>query len=141
MDISFSQILIAVYPSPLKRADITPVHKKDSKSEKSNYRPVSILSEYFESSFFSKYQCELKKGFSAEHCLVSLLEKWKSAIDNKNSFGALLTDLSKALDCFSHDLLIAKLKVYGFNMSGLRFAYSYLKNRMQRTKINSEYSS
>ena len=32
------------YPSLLKRADITPVHKKDSKSEKHNYRPVSILS-------------------------------------------------------------------------------------------------
>ena len=32
------------YPSLLKRADITPVHKKDSKSEKNNYRPVSILS-------------------------------------------------------------------------------------------------
>ena len=32
------------YPSLLKRADITPVHKKDSKIEKNNYRPVSILS-------------------------------------------------------------------------------------------------
>ena len=31
-------------PSLLKRADITPVHKKDSKSEKNNYRPISILS-------------------------------------------------------------------------------------------------
>ena len=31
------------YPSLLKRADITAVHKKDSKSEKNNYRPVSIL--------------------------------------------------------------------------------------------------
>ena len=91
------------------------------------------ISEYFESFFFAKYQCEFKKGFSAQHCLVSLLEKWKSAIDNKNSFGALFTDLSKALDCFSHDLLIAKLNVYGFNMSGLRFAYSmqksYAKNK------------
>ena len=26
-------------------------------------------------------------------------------------------------------------------MSALRFVHSYLKNRMQRTKINSEYSS
>ena len=32
------------YPSLLKRADIAPVHKKDSKSEKNNNRPVSILS-------------------------------------------------------------------------------------------------
>ena len=144
------------YPSLLKRADITSVHKKDSKSAKNNYRPVSILSnisklyerimfkqmpEYFESSFFSKCQCGFRKGFSAEHCLVSMLEKWKSATDNKKLFGALLTYLSKAFDCLSHDLLIAKLNAYGFNMSAFRFVHSYLKNRMQRTKINPEYSS
>ena len=64
-----------------------------------------------------------------------------SATDNKKSFGALLTDLSKAFDCLSHDLLIAKLNAYGFNMSVLRFVQSYLKNRLQRTKINLEYSS
>ena len=69
-----------------------------------------------------------------------MLEKWKSAADNKKSFGAFLTDLSKAFDCLSHDLLIAKLNAYGFSMSALRFVYSYLKNRMQRTKINSEYT-
>ena len=140
----------------MKREDITSVHKKDSKSKKNNYRPVSILSniskvyerimfkqmsELFESSFFSKYQCGLRKGFSAQHCLVSMLEKWKSATDNKKSFGALLTYLSKAFDCLSHKLLIAKLNAYGFNMSALRFVHNYLKNRIQRTKINSEYNS
>ena len=70
-----------------------------------------------------------------------MLEKWKSATDNKKSFGALLTDLSKAFDCLSHDLLISKSNAYGFNMSASRFVHSYLENRMQRTKINSEYSS
>ena len=34
----------SLYPSPLKRADKAPAHKKDSKSAKNNYRPVSILS-------------------------------------------------------------------------------------------------
>ena len=129
----------------MKRADITRVHKKDSKSEENNYKPVSILSnickvyerimfkqmsEFFESSFFSKYQCGFRKG------LVSIFEKRKSATDNKKSFGVLLTDLSKVFD-----LLTAKLNAYRFNMSALRFVHSYLKNRMQRTKINLEYSS
>ena len=96
------------------------------------------MSEYFESSVFSKHQCGFRKSFSAQHCLESILEKLKSATDNKASFGALLTDLSKAFDCLSHDPLIAKLNAYGFNMSALRFVHSYLKNRMQGTKINSE---
>ena len=57
------------------------------------------MSEYCENSFFSKYQCGFRKGFSAQHWVVSMLEKWKSATDNKKSFGAFLTDLSKAFDC------------------------------------------
>ena len=65
-------------------------------------------SEYFES-FLSEYQCGFRKGFSAQHCLLSMLQKWKSALDNRNMFGELLTDLSKAFDCLSHDLLIVKL--------------------------------
>ena len=70
-----------------------------------------------------------------------MLQKWKSALDNKKVFGALLTDLSKALDCLSHDLLIAKLNAYGFSMAALRLIQNYLSNRKQRTKINTEYSS
>ena len=49
-----------------------------------------------------------------------MLEKGKSTTDNKKSFAALLTDLSKAFDCLSHDLLIAKLNAYEFNKSILK---------------------
>ena len=45
----------------------------------------------------------IEKSFSAQHSLLSMLEKWKPAVDNKRVFGALLTDLSKAFDCISHD--------------------------------------
>ena len=145
----------SVFPSDLKLADITPAFKKGSKTSKENYRPVSILSniskiyerflfkqisEYFEK-ILSKYQCGFRKGYSAQHSLLTMLEKWKKALDNKKVFGALLTDLSKAFDCLSHDLIIAKLNAYGFSMAALRLIQSYLSNRKQRTKINAEYSS
>ena len=55
--------------------------------------------------------------------------------------GALLTDLSKAFDCFDHELLIAKLNAYGFSLTALKLVHNYLSNRKQRTKINSTYSS
>ena len=156
LEISFSQMLIASLIPLVKWTDITSVHRKDSKSGKNNYRSVSILSnicnfyerimfkqmpEYFESHFFSEYQYGFRKGFSAQHCLVSMLEKWKSATDDKKSFGTLLTDLSKTFGWLSRDLLISNLIAQGFNMSDLRFIHSYLQNRMQRTKINSEHSS
>ena len=37
--------------------------------------------------------------------------------------------------------MIAKLHAYGFDIDALKFIYSYLKGRKQRTKINSSYSS
>ena len=56
------------------------------------------ISEYFEP-ILSKFQCSFRKVFSAQHCLLLMLEKWKTTIDNKKTFGALLIDLSKAFDC------------------------------------------
>ena len=96
--------------------------------------------EYFEQSH-SKYQCEFRKGCSAQHSLLSMLQKWKSTVDNKKVFGALVTELSKAFDYLLHDLLIAKLNAYGFSITALRLIQIYLSNLKQRTKINTEYSS
>ena len=70
-----------------------------------------------------------------------MLEKWKSAVDKGKSFGALLTGLSKAFDCLSHERLLPKLHYYRFIISALRLIHSYLKNRPQRTKINITNSS
>ena len=52
-----------------------------------------------------------------------------------------MTDLSKAFDCLSHELIIAKLNAYGFSLPALKLMQSYLTKRKQRTKINQAYSS
>ena len=65
-----------------------------------------------------------------------MLEKWKNAVDKGKVFGALLTDLSKSFDCLPHELIIAKLNTYEFNLAALKLIHSYLSHRKQRTKVN-----
>ena len=70
-----------------------------------------------------------------------MLEYWKSEVDKGKVFRALLTDLSKAFDSLSHELIIAKLNTYGFSLPALKLVQNYLSKRQQRTKINQSYSS
>ena len=65
---------------------------------------------------------------------LSNLEYWKSEVHKGKVFGALLTDLSKAFDCLSHELIIAKLNAYGFSLPALKLVQNYLSKRQQRTK-------
>ena len=68
-----------------------------------------------------------------------MLEKWNLSKDKGDSFGTLLTDLSKGFDCLLHELLIAKLAAYSFSQCALKLMYTY--DRKQRTKISIFYSS
>ena len=78
---------------------------------------------------FSKYHCGFRKGYTAQHCSMEIIEKWRKFFDIGGHGGALLIDLSKAFNCVDHELLIAKLHAYGFNTDALKCIYSYLKRR------------
>ena len=129
--------------------------RKEERTKKENYRPVSLLpaiSKLFErdmynqimgyiEKYLSPYLFGFRKEHSTEQCLNVMIERWKKAIDQQKCVGAVLTDLSKAFDCLNHQLLIAKQEAYGFEKEALSFIYDYLSKRNQRTKINASYSS
>ena len=82
----------------------------------------------------SIFQCGFRKKYSTQHALITMIEKARKIIDKSETFGALLTDLSKASDCMTHDLLIVKLHA-------LNLIFDYVTGRKQRVKINSSFSS
>lgn len=142
------------FPDSLKLADVNPVFKKNHRTNVENYRPVSVLtyaSKIFErilqnqildhmSEFLSKYLCGYRKGYSSQHALISMLERFRKSLDEKVFSAAMLMDLSKAFDCMDHELLLAKLNEYGFSKSALRIIHSYLNNRWQRVKVHHSFS-
>ena len=139
----------------MKFADITPIFKTDESIHKENYRPISCLSagsKIFErilqkqiatyiETYLSPFIFGYRKGNCAQYAIITLLEKWRIALDNKGYGGAILMDLSKAFDSLNHELLVVKLNDYGFTHSSLCLIYSYLSDRWQRTKINNTFSS
>ena len=142
------------FPDELKLAEIIPAHKKNETTDKSNYRPISLLPviskvyerifvkqlEPFVDKFLSKFLCGFRKGYSCQHSLLNMIRKWKACLNKSGVVGSVLMDLSKAFDCLPHDLLIAKLNAYGIGRGTLRLLANYLNKRKHYTRVGSTIS-
>ncbi len=54
---------------------------------------------------------------------------------------ALFLDLQKAFDTINHDILLAKLNLYGLQKPSLNLLESYLTNRTQMCSVNGALSA
>ena len=79
--------------------------------------------------------CRFRKGHSTQHCSLYMLEFQRKALDKGMYTGILLTDLTKAFDSMSRDLLVAKLNSYGFSTLSLMMINDYLNDRKGRESI------
>ena len=107
-----------IIPQDLKSARVTPLHKKNSKTEAGNYRPVSVLciiSKVLEKIVFLQIDKYLKEkdvlyehqsGFRSSHsteaCLIHLMDWIRMKSDKGNLVGMVLLDLQKAFDTVNH---------------------------------------
>ena len=146
----------SIFPTELKCADVSALHKKGETTKKNNYRPISILPTIskvrerlcdkkhlsaYKTNYLPPFPCGFRKDFSTQHALSRLLEKLKISLDSGGKIGAIFLDLSKAFDCLRHDRLLAKLELYGLSHCALTFIYNYLHGRQQRVNINGSFSS
>ena len=76
------------------------------------------------------------------HCLITLIEKY-SRIENCRTFGALLTNLSKAFNCLSHELLFANWMQMDQAKSIMQMQINSSQSLMLKTKSKKKniYSS
>ena len=145
------------FPSSWKYANVQPVHKKNSRQEKTNYRPISLLpicSKIFEKVIFdslysyllengllTKNQSGFRPGDSTVNQLLSITTEIYNSFETLDETRAVFLDISKAFDKVWHEGLAFKLKENGVKGKLLEVIENFLSNRKQRVVLNGIESS
>ena len=152
-----SSFKTGVFPDIWKIARVTSIFKSGSKSDMSNYRPISVLSvfsrllEKLGHDQVSSYMKEQKKFATCQHAflkmhntltsLLNITDSWFSNVDKHRINISVFLDLKKAFDTVDHGILLAKLTKYGVAGTSLRWFTSYLTSRKQYCVLNGHKSS
>ena len=134
-----------------KTARLTQIFKDGEKSDKSNYRRISVLpviSRLFEKLVFNQLYQYLdhndllspnQSGFRRLHSTVAFLLKntdnCYTGLDSGQMLGMIFVDLKKAFDTVDHRVLCNKLKLIGIQHRELSWFKSYLSNRTQYCSV------
>ena len=140
------------FPTLLKAAKVISTHKKDSKSNFTNHRPISHLSNLDKilenlihcrlSTFLNikdiiyPLQFGFRQNYSISYALIHLTETIKEALDQGKYGCGIFVDLQKAFDTVDHNILLVKLKHYGIRGIAYSWFESFLKDRKQYISIN-----
>ena len=144
-------------PDDWKKANITPVFKKGSRTAACNYRPISLTSvpcKIMEHIIFHHMMAHLdthrilvdfqhgfRKGYSCETQLITIIEKVARNLDRKLQTDMLLLDFSKAFDTVPHHRLLHKIYHYGIRGNLNLWIESWLTERSQTVVTNGACST
>ena len=113
-----------VFPDGMKLARVIPLFKNGEMNDFSNYRPISILSQFskilekiFHNRMMSfiddkqilyKSQYGFRKNMSTSLAIMELVEEITTSIDDCKSTIGVFIDLKKAFDTVDHSILVKK---------------------------------
>ena len=142
------------YPQTWKKANVLPIHKKESRKLRKNYRPISLLPicgkifaklvfdvmcEFLnKNNLLTLKQSSFRPGDSTINQLLSLSNEIHKAFDKYPSreARAIFLDISKAFDKVWHEGLIFKLKSNGASSKLLDLIKSFPSERYERVVLN-----
>ncbi len=148
LDVVFQKCLDeGCFPEDWKKANISPIFKKGSKSDPNNYRPISLTSicgKLFEhiltsnlasfldtNKYFHADQFGFRKNRSCEMQLARVAQDIALILDSGREAYMVFLDFAKAFDKVPHQRLLAKVKSYGISGNFLKLIESFLSNRSQ----------
>ena len=148
----------SIFPECWKVGKINALHKKGSKTDVSNYRPVTILpslskllekvifkrlySHFEHFKLFDPRQYGFRKNHSTTLAIIDYITSVLKAKENPETkrINAIFLDLSSAFDLVDYDILLKKLRTYGFGEKVINLMESYLVGREVFTEVETELS-
>ncbi|XP_026324970.1 uncharacterized protein LOC113233950 [Hyposmocoma kahamanoa] len=139
------------YPPELKTGIVRPIHKKGSKNDYENYRPITILPvidklvekfisnqilTFYESNqILNSKQYGFQRGKSTTQLLSTFTDDVNMHLNNKKHVLVAFIDYSKAFDTLQHKLLIEKLDDCGIRGRVQEWCKEYLTDRAFCVKV------
>ena len=136
---------------------IIPVHKKGSRKDPKNYRPIALTSSFsrllesilhtkisnymIENSLLSDSQYGFLANRSSCSQLLSSVHDWIWSYINNQSVDVVYLDIAKAFDTVSHVKLIKSLQSYGISHNVVMWIKEFLNNRTQQVCIGTSTST
>ena len=136
---------------------VSAILKKNDRQDKTNYRPISLLtcmSKVFErivynhlyhflvsNNLLNNHNSGFRKNDSTINRLISLIHSIHTGLDEREDIILVLLDISKAFDKVWHPGLLFKLQQLGVAQNLLRWFESYLTNRRQKVVVGGKTSS
>jgi Reverse transcriptase (RNA-dependent DNA polymerase)/Endonuclease-reverse transcriptase len=140
-----------IVPDDWKTAHVTPIHKKGSKADPGNYRPVSLTSvcgKLLESIIRDQLMDHLSRnglleesqhgfvpGRSCATNLIEFLDFITETLDTGGAADTVFLDFAKAFDKVPHRRLIEKVRAAGVGGRLLAWLEAWLENRRQRVVL------
>lgn len=142
-------------PETWRCSRIIPVHKKGSKTEIENYRPISNLcsiEKLYERCLLNRLEMIAKNanidlthehqyGFKKEHSTTSLCLHIQERIAKHKLTSLVSVDLSAAFDLVDHNLLIKRMEIMGLPKKLCTLIKDWLEKRYYYVECENEVSS